>query len=245
MKQIAFLILIFNSTLSFADSTNTAQKIFEKKLISLETLHKSYADSINRELNFYRLKEDYFTVALEDQSNRFTLIVSTFAGLVALVSFAGFRSEIIKLKKEYETQVNLVKNELTAYKKKNKEYDKSMQVASGNIFALAADGFSSKGEYILALEFYLASARAHSLSGQMLVEDNESTEGKNPFFYATGNLKSAIDSLGKIIEVPKNKHILQEKSTKLLEELTTISQSKDPDLLDLCAEFRVTINNFI
>jgi hypothetical protein len=245
MKQIAFTFLLSISILSVADTTNIGEKFFVEKIKAIEALHKSYTDSLNKELTFYRLKEDYFTVAIEDQSNRFALIVASILGLVTLVSFAGFRNELNKLKSEYETQVNFVKNELIIYKKKTKIYDYNLQISFGNIFALGADGLSGKGEAIIALEFYLASARAHSLSGQILVEENETIEGENPFLYAIANMQSAMLELREIIRIHSNKQFIKDKSVKFLDELTIISQIKNSDLQDLCAECRITIKNFI
>ncbi len=245
MKLFTLLIFLTLSNQSFSDTTKTREKLFLEKVNALEILHKSYADSLNKELTFYRLKEDYFTEALGEQANRFSLIIASILGFVGLVTFSSFRNEVKKMQKNYETQVSLLKKELNLYVEKSKEHDNKIQVVSGNFFTLAADVFIEKGDFILALELCLAAAHANSLAVRMPVEDNQTKDSVNPFTYAINNMKSAMQSLNNIKEETSNEQILKDKSQELFNMLKVISECNNLELEGLCAECRVEINKFI
>ena len=79
MKNIFLLFLLIFTTTFYSqtkslDSKNKKENLSEAKIKNIENLLKFKSDSINKELLYYKVKEDYYSTALSDQGNRFTLI---------------------------------------------------------------------------------------------------------------------------------------------------------------------------
>ncbi|SOS48860.1 conserved exported hypothetical protein [Tenacibaculum dicentrarchi] len=248
-KQLLIILLLFNISLSISqnDSLNKIQfENLNKKIEHQNNTLLKNNDSLRIKLLSYQAKEDYFSVALADQSNRFVLITGTIIGLLALISFAGFRNEITRLKKQYENQVDILKKEFKEHQTKTLKHDYSLEIASGNIFALAAQTFENKHNLFLALEFYLSSARAHSKAGVLMKKDDskDSKDVEDTIVYARVNIEKAIELLKTITVDEEHIEICKEKKEDLISELNDIIETKDSDLIDLCSECRIIIKNY-
>jgi hypothetical protein len=85
----AFLVLL---SINIAKGYNaTADSLLDPRVKAIENYYKANTDSLQRELTYYKAKEDYYAAALGEQATRFGLIIAgllTFAGLVSWSWFA-------------------------------------------------------------------------------------------------------------------------------------------------------------
>ena len=117
IKNIFLLFLIIFTTTFYSqtkslDSKNKKENLSEAKIKNIENLLKFKSDSLNKELLYYKVKEDYYSTALSDQGNRFTLILSGILAVFALVSFGAFKYEISNIKKETNQKLKIHKDEI-------------------------------------------------------------------------------------------------------------------------------------
>lgn len=108
MKQLllSLLIVLFAVTIKASTKTNI-DSLVNCKLAAIEQYHKAYADSVQRELTYYKAKEDYFSGALSDQSSRYSLIVASILALAAIVSWTRVGGII---RNQQKRMVNLSKD---------------------------------------------------------------------------------------------------------------------------------------
>lgn len=237
IKKILIVILLLFLNESFSSEREKFVKNNQSKII----------DSLKSELLFYRVKEDYYATALSDQSTRFSLIVGAIVGLVALVSFAGFKNEVRKHKKDYERQLKKLKDKVIEYDLKILKHEYSLNIASGNIFTVISQGFEAQNNHFLAFQFYLASARSHSKAGIAAQGNKIKTkeEIEDTLKYAELNMEKAVEILKKIILNDNHKEEFKENSKMLFEDLDIIIGTKNEILIDYCANARVSMKNYI
>lgn len=238
-------LLVSFSLFLHASPTNDSLAKLETKFSNFEKQQKTTSDSLQRELQYYKVKEDFFNSALDEQSTRFALIIATILGFVGLISFGSIKLEIYRLKKEYQKEVKSVKNELQEYKKRVTKNESSLNITTGNTLAHIGLMFLDRKDYISSFEAYLASARAFSKTGKLILNNEVEPRKDPPFKYAITNMKSASDALKEAIKFPKNIDIMKENLQHYSEMIETIMETKDTTLIDLSSECRITIKNFI
>jgi hypothetical protein len=223
-------------------------KISVSELKSSMINSNSLIDSLNKELIYYRVKEDYFSDALGDQSNRFALIVTGILALMALVSFGSIRYEMIRIKKGMGKQLSDQMQEFNDYKEKIKSIISSLNVSRANTFSLIAKLATDNKEWLPVLSFNLSAARDHSISAMIEIEAMEKDDklDKNEEFkFVINNLKKAIDALDEIKKVPTLKQGIKDHLKDFIDDINLIDKVDFNEVKDLVAEIRNGINNYI
>lgn len=170
MSNFLQILLIFFS-FSFipqneTDSTSAGgqeqkiEKSFPSTQEMLEQMEKKN-DSLNSELLFYRIKEDYYSTALSDQGTRFALIASGLLLAFTILSYAGFRHEIRKFKKESDEKVKKIKKAFNREKKNINEMKAELYGTEGNLYAAISEIFLNKKDYFASFQFVIQAATAH------------------------------------------------------------------------------------
>ena len=259
MKNILLLITIMTITINGfsqiqtlqSDSTEVDLKIhkLDSLLHQTEIHFTQINNSLKNELIHYKAKEDYFSVALEDQSNRFALIVTGLLALLALLSYGGYKYELSRMKKDVEKQLAEQLVEFEEYKTKIKILDSGLNTSAANTFVSVANNFSKEKKWNLALEFNLCAARDHASSAQLqkeLNKDSKEEEDKSiTFKFVLGSLESATEMLNKLKADNSFKELIQNKTEFLIQQLDKLNNFDYEAVKDLVAEFRIGIKNYI
>ena len=239
-KLILFLILIISISVFSQNNNNlNKQSIKEKidslslskskqnlKIEKLNNLINSKNDSLEKELLYFKVKEDYYSTALSNQANRFTLIISGILALLALLSFGLFKIEISKIRQETNKKLSKHKKEIKKYKKQLSETNTDLKGAKGNLYTAIAKHFEKENNFVNAFFYYLTAAKNHGhLPNKNLTQDKKS---EKDYSVCQSNINLAMDSLKKIksdddIESLKLK---LESSQKIMDFITNIESEK-------------------
>ncbi|SFD47171.1 type 2 periplasmic-binding domain-containing protein [Spirosoma endophyticum] len=64
-------------------------------------------DSLNKELYYYRAKDDFYVMAVDRQGSHFEWLLATIIGVAGLFSYTFFRRELNKQREEFDNQLNV------------------------------------------------------------------------------------------------------------------------------------------
>ena len=260
MKNFLLLITILTITINGYSQTRTLNidsTDLELKIKKLDNLLKQteihftqISDSLKTELIHYKAKEDYFSIALADQSNRFSLIITSLLALLALLSYGGYKFELSRMKNDVEKQLAEQMIEFKEYKTKIKSLDSGLKSSSANTFVTVANNYAKENQWNLAFEFYLCAARDHANSAllqmELNVDSKEKEEDKSKTFqFVLGNLNPAIEMLNNLKADNSFKKDIKNKIEFILEQLDDLNSVDFDEVKDLIAELRIGINNYI
>lgn len=259
MRKLILLLLINTLTCQLGFSQNlihgedsTAYELKIKKLDSLfnetEKQYNQIVDSLKNDLAHYKAKEDYFAVALEDQSNQFALIVTGLLALLALLSYGGYKYELSRMKKAVKKQLAVQMVEFEEYKTKIKVLDSSLNTSAANTFVTVANNYAKEEIWNLALEFYLCAARDHASSAvlQMELDSNKmEIEKEKRYEFVLGSLKPATEALNEIKTDDSYKEAVKNKIDFIIQQLDFLAGIDFEEAKDLVAELRIGIKNYI
>lgn len=248
MKNILSLLLLlfstnFHSQTNKLDSKNINDSLYETKINNNENLLKFKSDSLNKELLYYKIKEDYYSTALSDQGNRFTLIVSGILVLFTLVSFGAFKYEISNIKKETNHKLKVHKDEINNYKKKLSKTITELKSAKGNLNTSIALHFEKEEKYGQAFIFYIGASVGH---GHLYKEKKKKKQlgydEKKRFKTCIANLNLALKNL-KLIENPKENEAINNSLDSIKKNIDKIYRFDNEDVKNLISQIRTLLNN--
>ena len=256
------IISIFLSTnlaaqTAVVDSTKIDKKIDElnNTLSTIQSRYQSINDSLEIEISKFQAREDYLSVALEDQASRFSLIVTGLLALAALLSYVGYKFELNRLKSKIEKQLENQKDDFKKYRNKIEGIDSSLRMSSANTYVTISTNFAKEEQYHLALEYSICAARDNSKSLLIDIELNKDADNVDSFKLIEkddcktiiANLEYAIDMLTKVksTNIDLHKTHLSEIKSNISENLSIINNVDNEDVADLVAEMRIGIKNFI
>jgi hypothetical protein len=208
-KKIIILIMLLltlpNFSQNFKEQNSTKDNNTNQSTIGNDSLLKNpketinfKSDSLEKELLFYKVKEDFYTAALSDQANRFTLIITGILALFAVISFGAFKYEVLKIREETDFKLKKNKKEIENYKKQLSETNIELTGAKANLSTSIAKYFEKENDHVSAFFYYLSAAKSHGESKwSKNVSESEEPE-KKPFDVCLINLDFAIDCLNKI-----------------------------------------------
>lgn len=198
MKFSLCCVLFITSLWAYSQTPLTNDSIYLESRFSelsqrIEKL-QSGNSTLEKDLLYYRAKEDFYAAALNEQATRFTVIVTGILGLFAFFSWAGFHYE--------------VKNYKAASNKKVKSVSKTFKKSKKELVKLQTEHFRSEGNLAASISYTLrekkllfesgyysmAAADAHNSHYDMLIKNmtieeiGEKGDGYNAVF---GNLKIA------------------------------------------------------
>jgi hypothetical protein len=254
MKNIIILIIFFSFKICYSQSkvlnrnineinikveklnqniNNLKIEINKQKLINENSQNEII--TLNKDLLFYKVKEDYYATALSEQSTRFALIVSGILALFALISFSGFKYETARIQKESDSKIIRHKKLLKNYSKKLKGTKGKLLAARANLNITIAVILKKEKDYSNAFNYYVSGAKDRIYKKK--IEDDKSD-------VLLHNLNSAKEMLDKITNDEMKKSLLEKKDL-INKYLTKISVIKNDEVQILCSKIRVKYEELI
>ncbi|RAI76003.1 hypothetical protein HMF3257_20805 [Spirosoma telluris] len=96
------------------DSLKAQQALINKRFDSLATGLQKLSrtnDSLNKELTYFRAKEDFYVMAVDRQGSHFEWFIATLITIAGLISYSYFSRQFNIIKGEGEAQLNSFKEE--------------------------------------------------------------------------------------------------------------------------------------
>jgi hypothetical protein len=245
MKYILIItVLLFSKCLYSQEyqetkSTNNVDSIvlLLNQEIKLNNSNKEELEKLNSELVnqlvIYKAKEDYFAVALADQSNRFSLIVAILIAFLGLFSFSWYRLEHRRTNKKLKAFTQEFEN----IKKENEKMNINLCRTAGNSYTLISIRFRAQENYIESFQSTLRAVREHSKSVKF--------KKKKEYKTIISNLKLAIEDFTEIKKKPELKNKLLVKINSINNDIDLIQNVNNEEIKYLCAEIRITIKNYL
>jgi hypothetical protein len=250
-SQLEMITLKAKVDSSIIRNNNNEKKISDIELFIEKTVNsnkylKKENDSLNKLLIHYRVKEDYYSTALGEQSNRFSLIIAGLLGFLALVSFGTFRFELNRIIKKTDEQLNIQTKEFESHKKNVLKLEKNLATTSGNNFSTIAQDFQRKEEWVFALVYHICASREHFYASEIKHNEEIKEEEKSEIYkYVIGNLNPAIFCLNQIKLDNSLKDKVLEEIDQLKKDLKEIDKLDYDEVQDIISEIRIGIRDYI
>ncbi|NID13777.1 hypothetical protein [Fibrivirga algicola] len=268
MRSIYLLLIAI--TLSIPTTAQPSERppvdSVKLRLTQLEKVYQRRTDSLQRELLYYKAKEDHFANAVSDQANFFLAVFGgtlTLLGILAVfINLGYFRSQFDAIRADYTKRVSDNIKQLEDLNAQNLERLEQVQEQAAEIEELARYHSSNiQGHLTLFLEILSGEARAEdklysSISSGILslmsiiathgISPNRTTlvETKKRAILSLKNLIKAIDLVQRINANPENSN--QEWSfahffTLVNDESVkaSVKSLSDPEIDDLLYEFLI------
>tara|TARA_R110002049_G_scaffold284809_3_gene465515 strand:+ start:617 stop:1396 length:780 start_codon:yes stop_codon:yes gene_type:complete len=218
------------------DSLNRSELNQNLKIEKLNKLVNFKTDSLEKELLYFKVKEDYYSTALSDQANRFTLIISGILALLALLSFGLFKNEVSKIRLETDKKLSKHKKEIKKYKKQLLETNTDLKSAKGNLSTAIAKHFEKEKDFAHSFFYYVAAAKGHGESANEKANPEEASETN--YAVCLSNIRLAMDSLDKI-ELEEDIETLKIKPELTQTYMDDVSKIENVEVRNKIAEVRV------
>ena len=229
-------------------------KIKDQNLINTNSLNE--IDTLNKDLLFYKVKEDYYATAISEQSTRFAIIVSGILALFIFISFRSFKYGVSKNTEKTKKQIQKTKQEKKQIQKieqekkelqkieqefidfKNKLLETSDKLygSRGNLYTSVSMYFESKKNYHHAFEYQILAAKSHGIHSE-----NNSLKDKE-YRACIVNLNLSLEHLKK---ESINKEYLIKINSKTKETLDELNSLQSDKVKGLIAEIRILFNKKI
>lgn len=233
---------------------------YDKKILeldssyqTLEKKHLQMMDSLNNQIDKFVAREDYLSVALEDQASRFTLIVSGLLAIAALIGYVSYKIELLRLKRFVNRKMTEHQKEFNRQKEKIQKLEGNLRISMANTFASVAYSFRKENEHGLAFDFYLRASRDHGLAYithreriKHNPENKEKAEKKlvEDLGVVNSCLEFALNDLQKLSEGGNNSksHTNLE---SVVSDITELYKINDKDIDLKIAQIRVKFDEYI
>ena len=249
MKKFPLIaLLFFFYNVSKADSTDLAN--IQKKINDLSKIiqnRTNLEDSLKRELNFYKMKEDFYTTALSDQGTRFSLIIAGILSLFGLVSWLTYKAELTKLKSEIQKSVGDIDDGFKNFKSNSLFHEKDLKVASANVYAAIGQLPSltpadSLYYHLLAANSFWETYKLVKANAPLLSDSKR-----------TSYLSTCISNLGYVAKVTTNlqgdklnaKNKIENNQAEIAKCLDNLLDSKDHSVISLVIKIKADIQEIM
>ncbi|SNR34713.1 hypothetical protein [Lutibacter flavus] len=199
-------------------------------------------ETLEKELLFYRAKEDYFISALNRQESRFAVILTSILAILALLSFGVLRYELAKIKGFTKKKISEQTLKIIEHKDKLKGIDTNLNLALGNINMSIGAHFKQNNDLINSLKYYLIGAKH---LGEWKLSKNLIEKKKDPLRLTINNLIAAKQLLDNIIIDNSLTEDVNKQIKKLNKLLDNYSIFENQEIIHLIAQIRVDLNNYI
>jgi hypothetical protein len=271
MKNIIILFVIFFFGISYSQTKIIKKNITESNL-KIERLYQNIdslkikikdqneintnslneIDTLNKDLLFYKVKEDFYAKAISEQSKRFAIIVSGILALFIFISFRSFKygvskntentektektkKQIQKIEKE-KKELQKIEQEFIDFKNKLLETSDKLYGGRGNLYSSVSMYFESKKNYHHAFEYQILAAKSHGIHSE-----NNSLKDKE-YRACIVNLNLSLEHLKK---ESINKEYLIKINSKTKETLDELNSLQSDKVKNLIAEIRILFNKKI
>ncbi|PMD97682.1 hypothetical protein BWI97_08720 [Siphonobacter sp. BAB-5405] len=123
---------------------------------------KQTNDSLNKELYYFRAKEDYYALAVDRQGTHFEFLITTIIALVGFISWGYFRSRFQSIENQNEEQKKEVIEMIDLAKKDIKELNSEFCINMGLVFQNTP--LNSKFNVYGEVEFNLHAVKFYSIA---------------------------------------------------------------------------------
>jgi len=238
-----------------ADSTYQEIRIerlnrqLQQKEIRIRQLSDSIdelANEINKELAGYKAKEDYFAVALEDQSNRFALIVTVLLALLTIAGIFSYKREIKAIKKYTKKQVAAHSDEFERHKRGLNALAGALFDEKGNVSVIIAKDYVQRESYAAAVDYFITAAFDRTSSLSRWKRSSTTLKVNDKRFMDTislieNHIGQAMNQLD-LISLNEQVEYIRTNSESIFKRLDSINEIKDKGIRDLIATLRFKIN---
>ena len=263
--QIYILVIFFILKINYCIS-DTSQKQMNVPELSNTLRFQSYKeinDSLLKELLHYRMKEDYYATALNDQANRFYAMITFLLAIAGLFSYLGFRLERKKIVDKVKQQtddlnnsvkilMNKEKEEFNEFKKYIQNLELTLHLNAANLNISIAMDLEEKNNLHEAVRFNILGCKYNLKCTLNRIQLNHN-QGviDNGIEIAIKNLQAATTLFDIIMKDGNLKQTIigmEEGLYKDLDEIMTLNQKLIPNnkkLTVLWAEIRLNISEYI
>lgn len=246
---IGLIIMINYSWCNEVNTNNPSQKIDSTYVKLNQRINK-----LEKEAEDYKIKEDYFSTILSDQSSRFNLITAAILALFGGLSFGIFKYEIYNIKQKYEKQLKKHEKKEAKYIIKISETIITNYKTTGNTYRLIADTFNLKKLYVNEFDYAISSATSHmkALDAYKTLEHNIEKEKLETYIRKSRkvvikNIKQALDCFN--TEIKNNsdfkEKFSQETIDRIYENNDILANTDEKEIQILAAKLRIEFHDFI
>jgi hypothetical protein len=205
---------------------------------------KSQLDSLQDDLSKHRYAENFYDAALEDQANRFSLIIGSLLVIIGGITFAGFRQEVRRLEQELRAAIKFQEAKANDVERRVAEMEIFTRRMAGNTYAALAGVYESQQKYLLAVVPRLLAAGNFYASYTAIPANDRTQRRRNA---AVGNLKRGLKVIRALESVDRarvTRHFALERE-RLEEAFTLLRRYADPDAEIVLAEIRVALHSYL
>ncbi len=243
-------ILIGQNSLTKSDSIYFENRIYElsKSITELNQYTKNTFttnDSLKKELQYYRIKEDYYSDALGDQATRFSLIIASLLALAGFVSWGGFKLQLDRIKTNAKNQLKTQESEFEKFKSTANRLDANIFTATANTFVIHANNCRIQLKFVEELEFRIWAAGYYGLAYSKYVQkSNDQKLIEDKLSKLISYIKEIKDPLEEVLKNDDSKDSMKMKLDFLINELDSLNKIESQEIKDLVAEFRFRIKDY-
>jgi len=230
-----------NDNISFEDTLKTIKKQIQyfknqNELLSVKV------DSLEKELFKLKTKQSFFSNELDEQTVRFSLIVTGLLALIAVVSFGSFRLEVKRVVKETNNIIEKQRQEFEDFKKRMKNNEMKSLMLRADICRINYENYLKTNDKFLAFWFALYTA-VNCINVVEIAEDTKDIE--DGYTFAKDNLKLALIQFKKIIRTPSLKTKVEERRNIISSRINELIKSENEEIIDLSSELRILIKKYL
>lgn len=181
------------------------------------------------EIIHYKVKEDYYAIALSEQATRFALIITGLLAFVSLASYSWLRFE----KKRIYKKLNKFRAEFNQLKKDHNQLESDIRATTANSYILISNLYKNDNKMVNSF-IYMIKAVNYGIKSKNSKSDNNSEP-------EIGNLKIALHILEQITHNKSQKDKLFKKVDEIKELIESIHGIGNCDVKDLCSQLRTLL----
>ncbi|GET31404.1 hypothetical protein PbJCM13498_02670 [Prolixibacter bellariivorans] len=247
MKKALLIFILFLNISSGVgqvikrDSINLTTRIIEleSKIVNLES-----------QVQILNERKDYFQNTLSEQTNKFSLIIGAIISIIGLLTFTGYKYEIKRVKKAFESLINNREKEQKDFKQKVYKLLTKTYKSSANSNTMISEEFANSGIFIGSFIHKLITAKnlndlyevIHLLESEKKVKEKDLIDCKESLIV---NLMDAQELFNKQINLDiRNTLVIKEREREIFYYLDEISKSEIDDARNEISKIRADILRF-
>jgi hypothetical protein len=199
-------------------------------------------DTLQAQLEKHRFAENFLDSALEEQANRFSLIIGALLTAVGLLTYQGFRHEIHRLHAEITNQINEQKAEIDAAISRVDQAELRLMSTSGNVHRTIAELYANRARYVAAFQHSFTAA-GFFYNRYKLASNKTEADALRLRKAAIANLRLSmrlIEQL-RVQNLAKTGAALQKSEHAIRRAFDRLNSPDDEEVQGFCAEIRVRL----
>ncbi len=212
-------------------------KAIEQKLTSIERIN----DSLSKETFFYKVKEDYYSEALSNQTTMYGVMTASLLAILSIISFVTFKYELRNLKRTLEEKINKhVEND----KKQLGKYQIGLArsyVNGGNVNQIVKIQYENNNELHGAAYYNLFAAYNHFLAAKEFLDSDASDKIRISTSELALVKKILIETQSIVAKLNKEDVFAKSMAINYMFWMDEMSKSEDEELKNLVASVRVNL----